>query len=129
IQENNFLIPAFDHEYRHGFQHVIPRSEIYHRSNYGTLVYFLQNDAGYARWGPTTERIEALLDAFKLGKDKEREQNLLAVATPAMQHGPSNVTSGAQTVTDQKQLDVTPKLEAPHITRNDSEGNLNHSSL
>ncbi|XP_042909271.1 mRNA (2'-O-methyladenosine-N(6)-)-methyltransferase [Parasteatoda tepidariorum] len=76
FKRKQLLIPAYDHEYRHGFQHYIPKSEIYQRSVHGTLVFFLQNDTGYARWGPTPERIDALLEAFKLGKDKDREQSL-----------------------------------------------------
>ena len=35
------------------------------KSAHGTLVIFLQNDAGYARWGPTAERVKELLLASK----------------------------------------------------------------
>lgn len=32
---------------------------------HGTLVVFLQNDAGFQRWGPTTERVKELLISAK----------------------------------------------------------------
>ena len=35
------------------------------KSAHGTLVIFLQNDAGFARWGPTPERLKELLLASK----------------------------------------------------------------
>ncbi|CAL1274281.1 unnamed protein product [Larinioides sclopetarius] len=128
FKRKQLLIPAYDHEYRHGFQHAIPKSEIYQRSIHGTQVFFLQNDSGYARWGPTPERIEALLEAFKLGKDKEREQSLAPVA-PTLQQGPST-TPGAQ-ISDQKQSNTIPKLGVPQLGRNNSDGgsSLNHSTL
>ncbi|GFR12269.1 mRNA [Trichonephila clavata] len=119
FKRKQLLIPAYDHEYRHGFQHVIPKSEICQRSIHGTQVFFLQNDSGYARWGPTPERIDALLEAFKLGKDKDREQNLTPV-TPTPHQGPST-TSGAQ-ISDQDQS----KTEK---SNSESGSSLNHSSL
>ncbi|KFM59810.1 Phosphorylated CTD-interacting factor 1, partial [Stegodyphus mimosarum] len=107
FKRKQLLIPAYDHEYRHGFQHVIPKSEICQRSVHGTQVFFLQNDSGYARWGPTPERIEALLEAFKLGKDKDREQNMTP-ATPTPSQGPSS-TPTAQTP-EQAQSNANTKL-------------------
>ncbi|PRD25732.1 UNVERIFIED_CONTAM: Phosphorylated CTD-interacting factor 1 [Trichonephila clavipes] len=119
FKRKQLLIPAYDHEYRHGFQHVIPKSEICQRSIHGTQVFFLQNDSGYARWGPTPERIDALLEAFKLGKDKDREQNLTPV-TPTPHQGPST-TSGAQ-ISDQDQSKTG-------RSNSESGSSLNHSSL
>ncbi|GFX93696.1 mRNA [Trichonephila clavipes] len=95
------------------------RSEICQRSIHGTQVFFLQNDSGYARWGPTPERIDALLEAFKLGKDKDREQNLTPV-TPTPHQGPST-TSGAQ-ISDQDQSKTG-------RSNSESGSSLNHSSL
>ena len=35
------------------------------KAAHGTLVVFLQNEAGFQKWGPTTERIKELLIAAK----------------------------------------------------------------
>lgn len=35
------------------------------KSSHGTLVVFLQNDAGFQRWNPTPEKIKELLLAAK----------------------------------------------------------------
>ncbi|MCL4126108.1 UNVERIFIED_CONTAM: hypothetical protein GTU68_043408 [Idotea baltica] len=67
------LLP-FEHEYRHGFQHLLSKSEIVLKSSHGTVAVWLQNEAGNARWGPTTERIDALLDAFRPGRERERDR-------------------------------------------------------
>lgn len=47
------------------------------RSVHGTLVVWLQNNAGYTRWGPTEERVEALLEAFRPGRERERDKQEL----------------------------------------------------
>ena len=39
------------------------------KSAHGTLVVFLQNDAGYAKWTPTPERIRELKLAFMVRRD------------------------------------------------------------
>jgi len=31
---------------------------------HGTVIIFLQNDAGFAKWGPTPERVKELLLAY-----------------------------------------------------------------
>ena len=43
-------------------------SEINVKSVQGTLVVFLQNDAGYTKWEPTTERLRELLLAYRLSE-------------------------------------------------------------
>lgn len=43
----------------------VARNEVYFRWGGGTVVVWLQNAAGFARWGPTDERVEALLDAWR----------------------------------------------------------------
>lgn len=65
FKRKQVVIPAFEHEYRSGLQHVAPETEVYHKSVHGTLLFFLQNDAGYERWGPTPARLRELLAAFK----------------------------------------------------------------
>ncbi|XP_037068647.1 mRNA (2'-O-methyladenosine-N(6)-)-methyltransferase-like, partial [Pollicipes pollicipes] len=72
-------LPPFEHHYRHGFQHVLCRADSTMRSGNGTVVVWLQNDAGHARWGPTKERVDALLDAFRPNRERQRDrQDLLS---------------------------------------------------
>ena len=64
------------------------------KSAHGTMIVWLQNDAGYQRWGPTEvsplkyflylkyfldlkyfqERVESLLEAFRPGRERERDK-------------------------------------------------------
>ncbi|XP_067001786.2 mRNA (2'-O-methyladenosine-N(6)-)-methyltransferase [Anabrus simplex] len=77
FKRKQVVVPAFEHEYRNGFQHVVSKSELNVRSAHGTLVVWLQNNAGYQRWGPTEERVEALLEAFRPGRERERDRQEL----------------------------------------------------
>ncbi|XP_035679129.1 mRNA (2'-O-methyladenosine-N(6)-)-methyltransferase-like isoform X1 [Branchiostoma floridae] len=65
FKRKTVVVPAFEHEYRSGLQHVCSGSDLYHKSVHGTLVLILQNEAGFAKWGPTDERVKGLLDAYK----------------------------------------------------------------
>lgn len=43
------------------------------------MVFWLQNDAGFEEWKPTSERIDAFTDAYRPGRERERDrQELLA---------------------------------------------------
>jgi hypothetical protein len=42
--------------FRHGFQHVVPKPEVNIKSIHGTMIIWLQNDAGYQKWQPTEVR-------------------------------------------------------------------------
>lgn len=53
------------------------RADLNVRSSHGTLVVWLQNNAGYQRWGPTDDRVEALLEAFRPGRERERDRQEL----------------------------------------------------
>nr|CAD7585766.1 unnamed protein product [Timema genevievae] len=77
FKRKQVVVPAFEHEYRHGFQHLISKSELNVRCAHGTLVVWLQNNSGYQRWGPTEERVEALLEAFRPGRERERDRQEL----------------------------------------------------
>ncbi|XP_021938704.1 phosphorylated CTD-interacting factor 1 isoform X1 [Zootermopsis nevadensis] len=77
FKRKQVVVPAYEHEYRHGFQHLISKSELNVRSAHGTLVVWLQNNAGYQRWGPTDDRVEALLEAFRPGRERERDRQEL----------------------------------------------------
>ncbi len=37
-------------------------------------MVWLQNAPGFQRWGPTEDRVEALLEAFRPGKERERDK-------------------------------------------------------
>lgn len=46
------------------------RADVNVKCMHGTMVFWLQNDAGYTRWSPTDSRVDALLEAFRPGRDK-----------------------------------------------------------
>ncbi|KAF2888724.1 hypothetical protein ILUMI_17449 [Ignelater luminosus] len=81
FKRKQVTVPAYEHEYRHGFQHVLNRSELNIRSAHGTVIVWLQNSAGHERWGPTEERVEALLEAFRPGRERERDRQELLSPT------------------------------------------------
>lgn len=72
---------------------------------HGTMVFWLQNDAGYTRWSPTDSRVDAVLEAFRPGRDKPYTTAAVPppVMPPACSSGGSSVTSGA-----------TPDLKSPN---------------
>ncbi|XP_041375608.1 mRNA (2'-O-methyladenosine-N(6)-)-methyltransferase-like [Gigantopelta aegis] len=65
FNRKQLIFPPFEHEYRHGFQHVCNKGDMSVKAIHGTLVVFLQNDAGLAKWGPTPERLNDLMLASK----------------------------------------------------------------
>lgn len=81
FKKKQVTVPAYEHEYRHGFQHVLNRSELNIRSSHGTVIVWLQNLSGYQKWGPTEERVEALLEAFRPGRERERDRKELLSPT------------------------------------------------
>nr|XP_040234550.2 mRNA (2'-O-methyladenosine-N(6)-)-methyltransferase [Anopheles coluzzii] len=80
------VVMGMEHEYRHGLQHCIPKSEVNFKSIVGTMVVWLQNAAGYARWAPTEARVDALLEAFRPGRERDRDK---AIATSTVPVQPS----------------------------------------
>ncbi|KZC07294.1 Phosphorylated CTD-interacting factor 1 [Dufourea novaeangliae] len=85
FKRKQVVVPAMEHEYRHGFQHILSKSEVNIRAAHGTLVVWLQNAAGAARWGPTEERVEALLEAWRPGRERERDRQEL-LSPPRQTH-------------------------------------------
>ncbi|KAL4235084.1 mRNA (2'-O-methyladenosine-N(6)-)-methyltransferase [Mactra antiquata] len=65
FKRKQVILPPYEHEYRHGFQHLCSKDDMNFKAVHGTLVVFLQNDAGYQKWGPTTERVKELLISAK----------------------------------------------------------------
>lgn len=57
------------------------RSELNVRSVHGTVIVWLQNTAGHQRWGPTEERVESLLEAFRPGRERVRDRQELLSPT------------------------------------------------
>lgn len=55
-KRKQLVVAKLEHDYRHGFQHVIPKTDVSVKSAHGTMIIWLQNDAGYQRWGPTEVR-------------------------------------------------------------------------
>ncbi|XP_038111047.1 mRNA (2'-O-methyladenosine-N(6)-)-methyltransferase [Culex quinquefasciatus] len=79
IEDSHFkrkqvVVMGMEHEYRHGLQHCIPKSDVNFKSIHGTMVVWLQNNAGFQRWGPTEARVDALLEAFRPGRERERDK-------------------------------------------------------
>lgn len=74
FNRKQIVLLAYEHEYRHGFQHFMPKSEIVQKSSHGTVAVWLQNEAGFARWGPTPDRVDALLDAYRPGRERDRDR-------------------------------------------------------
>ena len=46
------------------------------------MIIWLQNDAGYQKWQPTEDRVEAVLEAFRPGRERDRTQLLSPVRQP-----------------------------------------------
>ena len=66
------------------------------RAAHGTVIVWLQNEAGYQKWGPTDERVDALLDAYRPGRERERDrQELLSPPRPNQHDGPISMLNGA----------------------------------
>ncbi|KAJ8964804.1 hypothetical protein NQ314_004611 [Rhamnusium bicolor] len=81
FKRKQVTIPAFEHEFRHGFQHVLNKSELNVRSVHGTVIVWLQNTAGHQRWEPSEDRVQALLEAFRPGRERERDRQELLSPT------------------------------------------------
>ena len=66
------------------------RTEVAVRSVNGTMIVWLQNDAGYQRWGPTEDKVEQLLESFRPGRERERDKaQLLSPTHPSSSSGGS----------------------------------------
>lgn len=60
------------------------------------MVVWLQNAAGFQQWGPSEERVEALLEAFRPGRERERDrQELLSPHRASAENAPSQLAPAA----------------------------------
>lgn len=77
------------------YRTVLYRAEVNVRAAHGTVIFWLQNEAGNNKWGPTDERVDALLEAYRPGRERERDrQELLSPPRPNLpMDGPSIVPS------------------------------------
>nr|CAG4635320.1 EOG090X02BU [Artemia franciscana] len=58
-------------------------TEVNIRAAHGTVIVWLQNQPGYQKWGPSEERVDALLDAYRPGRERERDkQEMLSPKRP-----------------------------------------------
>ncbi|XP_055691338.1 mRNA (2'-O-methyladenosine-N(6)-)-methyltransferase [Lutzomyia longipalpis] len=87
------MVLGMEHEYRHGYQHVLEKSKVNVKSVHGTMVFWLQNNAGFSRWNPTDSRVEALLEAFRPGRERERDKIPQAEPTNSSQPTPEATTA------------------------------------
>lgn len=78
------------------------RSEIYMKCIHGTMVMWLQNNAGSVRWGPTDSRVDALLEAFRPVRDKERDKQLIMSTLPVPSVDPAPVEAAPSSVNTSK---------------------------
>lgn len=74
FKRRQIVVPATEHEMRHGYQHMCSKEEVHVKWSCATIIVWLQNELGYQRWGPTEERVEVLLDAFRPGKIRDRDK-------------------------------------------------------
>jgi len=90
-------VNANDCELRNGFQHVCELNQLYFKSSVSLNIIFLQNESGFNKWGPTSERLDALLNSFKFGREmnyKDKEISILSPPpTPQTSSSPYSSTS------------------------------------
>uniref|UniRef100_A0A1A9V576 WW domain-containing protein n=1 Tax=Glossina austeni TaxID=7395 RepID=A0A1A9V576_GLOAU len=89
-KRRSMVVLGMAHEYRHGYQHIIPKADVNVKCMQGTQVVWLQNSAGHARWGPNENRVEALREAFRPQRDRERERERQAAANSSSQASTSS---------------------------------------
>jgi hypothetical protein len=70
------------------------RSEINVKSTHSTLVCWLQNDQGYQMYKPTDTAIDAFLESYRPGKDKNIEATVADSSTSTTNSSSVVVSSG-----------------------------------
>ncbi|KAI5705279.1 hypothetical protein M8J75_013550 [Diaphorina citri] len=94
FKRKQVVVPAFEHEFRIGVQpFVTNKTDLNVKSMHGTLVVWLQNSAGFAKWTPTEDKVEKLLDAFRPGRERERDK--LELLSPKAEPNPQTPPSEA----------------------------------
>ena len=103
------------------------RSEVGIRSVNATMIVWLQNDAGYQRWGPTEERVEQLLESFRPGRERERDKAQLL--SPTHNSGSSGMSSSSSSSSSNNSSNPTSQtISSGPQTSGDQTGNSNNVS-
>ncbi|KAG5675320.1 hypothetical protein PVAND_005231 [Polypedilum vanderplanki] len=89
------VVPAMEHEIRAGYQHVLQKSEINIKSTTSTLVCWLQNEQGFQMYKPTDTAIDAFLESYRPGKDKNIEATVAESSSVTSNSGSSESNSKA----------------------------------
>lgn len=94
---------------------------MYYRAVHGTAVLFLQNDAGFAKWAPTPERLAELTAAYRASSTR-----ISSLSSP----GPAHISPGdrdsAPKTSDRTQSNVL--SPGGHDNNNNSSGDSGSSS-
>ncbi|XP_074529420.1 mRNA (2'-O-methyladenosine-N(6)-)-methyltransferase isoform X2 [Halichoeres trimaculatus] len=112
-------VPAYEHEYRSGSQHICKREEMYYRAVHGTAVLFLQNDAGFAKWGPTPERLAELMAAYRPSPSRPS-----SMSSP----GPAHSNPGDKDSTPKPPERTSSGITSPSAHDNNNNNSNNSSS-
>lgn len=86
---------------------------MYYRAVHGTAVLFLQNDAGFAKWAPTPERLAELTAAY-------RPSTHPSLSSP----GPAHITPGDRDSVPK----VTDRPQSAILSPGGHDNNNNNSS-
>uniref|UniRef100_A0A8C7CQB3 mRNA (2'-O-methyladenosine-N(6)-)-methyltransferase n=1 Tax=Oncorhynchus kisutch TaxID=8019 RepID=A0A8C7CQB3_ONCKI len=100
---HHMSVPAFEHEYRSGSQHIC-KKEMYYKAVHGTVIIFLQNDSGFTKWEPTPERIQELLAAYQVS------QRTLGSPVPSSTSSAKDSTAAKTAPERSASLDTSPGL-------------------
>lgn len=87
---------------------------MYYRAVHGTAVLFLQNDAGFAKWAPTPERLAELMAAYRPSSHPS------SLGSP----GPAQSTPGDRDSTSK----VNDRLQSTMMSPGGHDNNNNSSS-
>ena len=97
-KKGQVTVNANDCELRNGFQHICELNQLYFKSSVSLTIIFLQNEPGFSKWGPTSQRIDSLLNSFKSVKEinyKEKEISLLSPPPTPQASSSSSSSSSA----------------------------------
>lgn len=96
---------------------------MYYRAVHGTAVLFLQNDAGFAKWAPTPERLAELTAAYRASSTR-----ISSLSSP----GPAHISPGdrdsAPKTSDRTQSNVLSPGGHDNNNNNNSSGGDSGSS-
>ncbi|XP_015785214.1 phosphorylated CTD-interacting factor 1 [Tetranychus urticae] len=100
-------ISANDYELRNGYQHICEPNQLHFKPNVPMMVIFLQNEPGFTRWGPNSQKLEELTNSFKMAKESSKDKDI-GLLSPPPTPGP-----GVSTSTESSSKDSTVKEAGP----------------